>query len=193
MSNHAAVTAAVQKPVSGSGSPPAELATRCHVCGTGGTSIARRFRRVSYVLCDDCHKFAKRRFNPRRGRRKDRIVQVATKAEWIEAVRAAWDEKGNCFQCGISGVRLSPNDPSSPLYPTLDHSDPGTGTGGWMIVAAAINDKKSDLDMEELRRVLPLLSRLVAGQGTDDERDNLEGVLKALRHWKRVNSPASAG
>src|SRR5438105_5604694 len=138
----------------------------CYVCG--GTTVPatlRRFKPVSFRLCEGCHKVAKRRFNRRRGRKKGRIVQVATKAEWVEALRSAWDEKDNSLRCGISRVRLAPNDPSSPLYPTLDHSHPGTGTGGWMVVAAAINDMKSDLDMEELKRVLPLLGLLLTGQG----------------------------
>jgi hypothetical protein len=117
---------------------PPHSNTSCYVCGeTSIPAVLRRFKPVSFSLCDGCHKIAKRRFNPRRGQKKDRIVQVATKAEWVEALRAACDEKGNCFRSGISGVRLAPTEPSSPLYPTLDHSDPGTGTGGWLVVAAA--------------------------------------------------------
>jgi hypothetical protein len=164
----------------------------CHICGgVSVPSVLRRFKSVRFMLCEGCHKVAKRRFNPRRGRKKDRIVQVATKAEWVQSLRAAWDVKEYCLRCGISGVRLVPNDPSSPLYPTLDHSDPGTGKGGWMVVAAAINDIKSDLDMEELRRVLPLLSALVTGNGSDGDRQHLESALKRLRHWKRVRSGCS--
>jgi hypothetical protein len=169
---------------------PSQSELGCYICaGTSVPAALRRFKPVGFTLCADCHKVAKRRFNRRRGRKKDRIVQVATKAEWVEALRAAWDDKGNCFRCGISSVRLAPNDPASPLYPTLDHSDPGTGTGGWMVVAAAINDMKSDLDMEELQRVLPLLSLLLTGQGGEGERDKLGTILKGLRHWRRVNKP----
>ena len=156
--------------------------TGCYICGhLSIPAVLRRFKPMGFSLCDSCHKIAKRRFNPRRGRKKDRIVQVARKAEWVEALRTAWDEKGNCFRCGISGVRLVPNDASSPLYPTLDHSDPGAGTGGWLVVAAAINDMKSDLDMKELKKVLPLLSLIVTGKGSNDDREKLETVYISFR------------
>lgn len=171
---------------------PSQAKAPCQICG--GTiipTIMRRFKSVAYILCGNCHKVAKRRFNPRRGRKKDRVVQIATKDEWVKALRASWDEKGNCFRSGISRVRLAPNDPSSPLYPTLDHSNPGTGTGGWLVVAAAINDMKSDLDMEELRSVLPLLSRIVAGIGNDEDQEKLETAFKNLHHWKRVSKPVA--
>jgi hypothetical protein len=138
------------------------------------------------MLCDGCYKTSNRRFNPYRGRSRDRIVPVATRTEWIEAIQEAWDTKENCLRCRISGVRLVPDDPSSPLYPTLDHSDPGAASGGWLVVAAVINDMKSDLDMAELKKVLPLLSRMACGQGNKEDQEQLEGVLKDLRHWKRV-------
>jgi len=55
-----------------------------------------------------------------------------------------------------------------------------------MVVAAAINDMKSDLDLTEFRAALPLLTRLVSGTGSNKERDDLEHLLKNLRHWRRV-------
>jgi hypothetical protein len=86
----------------------------------------------------------------------------------------------------MTGVGLNPTDSASPLYPTLEHSTPGTGVGGWMVVAAAVNDMKSDLDLNEFRAALPLLTRLVSGTGSNKERDELEHLLKNLRHWRRV-------
>ena len=56
----------------------------------------------------------------------------------------------------------------------------------WMVVAAAINDMKSDLDLTEFRAALPLVSRLVSGTGSENDRDDLEHLLKNLRQWRRV-------
>jgi hypothetical protein len=55
-----------------------------------------------------------------------------------------------------------------------------------MVVAAAINDMKSDLDLTEFRATLPLVSRLVCGTGSENDRDDLEHLLKNLCHWRRV-------
>jgi hypothetical protein len=63
-----------------------------------------------------------------------------------------------------------------------------------LVVAAAINDIKSDLAIDELRRVLPLLSGLVTGNAKPEDRDGLESILKNLRHWRRVKTmPDSDG
>jgi hypothetical protein len=50
------------------------------------------------------------------------------------------------------------------------------------------SDIKSDLAIDELRRVLPLLSGLVTGNAKPDDRDSLESILKTLRHWRRVKT-----
>jgi hypothetical protein len=62
----------------------------CYICGgVSNPPLLRRFKPNNVLLCDECHKVAKRRFNARRGRKKGRIVQVAARAEWVEALRAA--------------------------------------------------------------------------------------------------------
>jgi hypothetical protein len=150
----------------------------CFVCRGPSDSRLRRFQRWKGELCEDCFRIAKRRFNAARGRGRNRIVPIPGRQEWIEALRSAWDEREKCFRCAISGVRLTSTDPSSPLYATLDHSDPSSDGAEWLVVAAAINDIKSDLAIDELRRVLPLLSGLVTGNAKPEDRDRLESILK---------------
>jgi hypothetical protein len=165
---------------------PVSAPVPCYICGRADEANRRRFPPLNHVLCPTCHAVASRRFNTRRGRRKTRLVQVASRREWVEVLKSAWDSEAAAYRCMMTGVRLNPSDPASPLYPTLEHSTPGTGVGGWMVVAAAINDMKSDLDLNEFRAALPLLTCLVSGTGSNKERDDLEHLLKNLRHWRRV-------
>jgi hypothetical protein len=165
--------------------PISEPVVPCCICGKADKSNRRRFHPLNH-LCPACHEVASRRFNSRRGRKKARRVQIASRREWVEVLKSAWDSDAGIFRCMMTGVRLNPSDPASPLYPTLEHSTPGTGVGGWMVVAAAINDMKSDLDLTEFRAALPLLTRLVSGTGSSEDRDGLEHLLKNLRHWRRV-------
>lgn len=158
----------------------------CFICRGPSNSLLRRFRLWKGELCEDCFRIAKRRFNAARGRGRTRIVPIPGRQEWIQALRSAWDEREKCFRCGISGIRLTSTDSSSRLYATLDHSSPSSDGAGWLIVAAAINDIKSDLAIDEFRQVLPLLSRLVTGDAKPEDRDILESMLKTLRHWRRV-------
>jgi hypothetical protein len=157
----------------------------CYVCSTPSNARLRRFRGWDGHLCGGCLQIVRRRFNARRGRGRKRIVPVPTKQQWIEALRSAWDEHEKCFRCRISGIRLTTTDSSSPLYATLDHSNPSSDRAGWLVVAAAINDIKSDLDVDEFRRILPLLSRLVTGQAKPGDRVGLESTLQTLCHWRR--------
>jgi hypothetical protein len=165
---------------------PAKGIGGCYVCFEPTSGRPLRFRSWTGHLCDGCVRIARRRFNARRGRGRQRIVPVPSKAQRIEALRSAWDERASCFRCAISGVRLTTTDSSSPLYLTLDHSNPSSAGAGWLVVAAAINDMKSDMDVREFRRLLPLLGRLIAGGGKPKDRDRLETLLKTLRHWRRV-------
>jgi hypothetical protein len=161
----------------------------CVVCRTPD-AVRRRLDRTPFWLCTDCHPLAARRFNPWRGRDHKRRVAVPTKDEWIKALANAWDAAVRCFRCQISGVMLKVSDPSSPRYPTLEHSTPSTGHGGWMVVAAAINDIKSDLNFDEFRAAIRLLADIVAGSSRTASAD-LQQLLDGLKHWRRT-TPAVA-
>jgi hypothetical protein len=88
----------------------------------------------------------------------------------------------------ISGVELLVDDPSSPRYPTLEHSDPGTGESGWLVVAAAINDMKSDFDLDEFKRAVPLLARTLGSGADTTASSQLQTILDGLKHWRRIKS-----
>jgi len=128
---------------------------------------------------------ARRQFNKRRGRKRDRIVDVPSRQEWIDALKAAWDRSSGCFRCMLSRVPLNLKNSKSPFYATVEHVSPSKGSSGYLVVAAAINDMKSDLDFDEFKKVLPLLSRIISGKGTKADRHNLEQVLRNLQHWRR--------
>jgi hypothetical protein len=146
----------------------------CFICGAPG-----RPRFKSFLLCERCRPQAGRRFSKTRGKKK-RPVDVPTRAEWIEALKRSWDGSG--FRCGITGVRLEA-DSASPRYLTLDHVAPGKRSGGWMVVAALINDMKSDLDLDEFKRVIALLPGAISGDR--ESVDALQHVLSNLGHWRR--------
>jgi hypothetical protein len=82
-------------------------------------------------------------------------------------------------------VPLELADHKSPFYATAEHVSPGKRSQGFWVVAALINDMKSDLDFDELKQVLPLLTRIVLHQDGKSERQQLEQVMRNLRHWRR--------
>ena len=161
---------------------------RCEICTSTIKSRIRRFKCLYVVLCESCHRLAGRRFNSRRGRQGDRIVEVPARREWIETLKAAWDRNGSCFRCMISGVQLAIDAPESPRYPTLEHTAPGKGQGGWLIVAAAINDMKSDFGPDEFEAAIPLLARIIVANGDTKASSELQKILDGLKHWRRVRS-----
>jgi hypothetical protein len=69
----------------------------------------------------------------------------------------------------LSRVPLDLDNSKSPLYPTAEHVTPGKDSAGYMVVASAINDMKSDLDLDEFKKVLPLLGRIVSKKGTEKD------------------------
>ncbi len=159
---------------------------RCHICDTLDSVRARQFRPQPILLCDGCHKLATRKFNKHRGRQRDREVATPARSEWIETLRSAWDANGSCFRCMISGVPLRVDDPASPRYPTLEHTAPGTGHGGWLVVAAAINDMKSDFGLDEFKALIRLLARTIEPQGEAKAAGEIQVLLDGLKHWRRV-------
>ena len=156
---------------------------RCAICKTD-EARERRFRDAPTFLCDRCHKLAKRRFNPFRGRGK-RQVPVPTRKEWIEALAKAWNPASACFECQIAGVPLDLVNTNSPRYLTLEHAHPQHAEGGWLIVAAAINDMKSDFSLGEFRQAIPLLDACMRGRRDRRTADHLRRLLDSLEHWRR--------
>jgi hypothetical protein len=55
------------------------------------------------------------------------------------------------------------------------------------VVAAAINDMKSDLDLDEAKRAWALLSAVVGG--TRSASDELERLLSGLKHFRSRAAP----
>lgn len=158
----------------------------CDICTCTGNVKRRGFQiDPPSMLCERCYPIARRRFNKRRGRKRDRIIDIPSRQEWITALSDSWDTKSRCFRCMISRVPLELTNHKSPFYATAEHVSPSKGSEGYLVVAAVINDMKSDLDMDEFKKVLPLLSRIVSGKGTNADRQKLEKVLRNLRHWRR--------
>jgi hypothetical protein len=156
--------------------------------GNRGESTCSEF----FSLCMPCRSLVFRKFNKRRGRQRDRIVEIPSRREWFEVLRTSWDEGARCFRCMISGVPLLPDAPKSPRYPTLEHAAPGKGHGGWLVVAAAINDMKSDFDLDEFKRIVPLVAQVFQAQGDPEASSDLLRILDQLKHWRRVKtSPGS--
>lgn len=160
----------------------------CSVCQSRNGVRMRRFRSVHTVLCDRCHKLAGRKFNTRRGRNRDRIVEAPSREDWIATLRTAWDHRGRCFRCMVSGVELLVDKPESARYPTLEHAAPGTGQHGWLVVAAVINDMKSDFAMDEFRAAVPLLARVLTKVGNLAATNELQKLLDELKHFRRVKA-----
>jgi hypothetical protein len=93
----------------------------------------------------------------------------------VKALKKAWD--GECFRCYYTGVKLVEDNWRNPRYITFDHLTPRK-EDDIVIVAAAINDMKSDMSDREFRKmVLQLANKLNGGQF--DEK-----AFK-LKHWKR--------
>lgn len=93
----------------------------------------------------------------------------------VKALMEAWD--GKSFRCYYTGIRLIEDNHSDPRYLTFDHLTPREESK-IVVVAAAINDMKSDLSDGEFRRmVLQLASRFNGGKFNVKAFD--------LKHWKR--------
>ncbi|QDT30032.1 hypothetical protein Enr10x_53910 [Gimesia panareensis] len=158
----------------------------CELCGSPTNVKVRNFKVATPpCLCARCHAVAKRRFNKFRGRKRDRIVDIPTRQDWIDALADAWDETSGCFRCRISRVPLELTNHKSPFYATAEHVAPGKRSEGFWVVAALINDMKSDLDFDEFKKVLPLLAQIALNTDKKTERRQLEQVMRKLRHWRR--------
>lgn len=93
----------------------------------------------------------------------------------VRALKKAWD--GECFRCYYTGVKLVEDNWRNPRYLTFDHLTPRK-EDDIVIVAAAINDMKSDMSDKEFRHMVLQLSNKLNGGQFDERAFN-------LRHWKR--------
>ncbi len=165
-----------------------------NTCAIRATPEVERSRSVGkgkgarIALCEPCGNLVFRSFNKRRGSKRDRIVEIPSRREWFDVLRTSWDSDARCFRCMLSGVPLRPDSPESPRYPTLEHTAPGKGHGGWLVVAAAINDMKSDFDLDEFKEIIPLLAKVLYAQGDSGASSNLLRILDGLKHWRRVKA-----
>ena len=93
----------------------------------------------------------------------------------VRALQKAWDGEG--FRCYYSSIKLVEDNPKDPRYITFDHLTPRKESD-IVVVAAVINDMKSDMSDDEFRlMVLQLAIRFKGGKF--DER------VFNLKHWKR--------
>ena len=130
----------------------------CGICGLSKHPLAKYCKRCKKII--------------------DRIDMRSKHDKYarIKALKESWD--GECFRCHYSGVRLEEKDQHSPLYRTLDHRTPRK-EGDIVIVAAVINDMKSDLSDYEFKNVINQLSAHFRN-GAPVNKD----IFK-LKHWKR--------
>lgn len=91
------------------------------------------------------------------------------------ALRDAWDGQG--FRCHYTGIRLAEDNPNNPRYITFDHRTPRQ-EDDIVVVAALINDMKSDLSDDEFRTMVKQLADYFSGGKFDESAFN-------LKHWKR--------
>jgi hypothetical protein len=93
----------------------------------------------------------------------------------VQALKRAWD--GQCFRCHYTGVKLIDDNLKEPRYLPFDHFIPRE-EHKIVIVAAAINDMKSDMSDQEFRQMVIQLANRFGGGEFDEKAFN-------LKHWKR--------
>ena len=153
----------------------------CEICLESPAVKVKRAESAQYSLCETCFHVANRSFNKTRGKNK-RPVDVPSRSEWIHALKRSYRFG---FHCEISGIKLVTDDSGSPFYLTLDHVNPSKKDGGWMIVAASINDIKSDLTLEEFQKIIALLAAINPAEVLPGKIENLESIIGSLSHWNR--------
>lgn len=133
-------------------------ATKCVVCECKLDNPHARY-------CDLCRKIVSRIDTRGKHNREARI----------RALKQSWD--GRSFRCYYTGVKLVVDDHKDPRYLTFDHCIPRQ-EDDIVVVAAAINDMKTDMSDREFRKMVLQLANKLSG-GEFDAR-----VFK-LRYWKR--------
>lgn len=91
------------------------------------------------------------------------------------ALKKAWD--GQAFRCYYTGIKLVEDNHKDPRYLTFDHRVPRKESD-IVVVAAAINDMKSDMADDEFRAMVQELANYFNGQGFNESVFN-------LKYWKR--------
>jgi len=91
------------------------------------------------------------------------------------ALREAWD--GQAFRCFYTGIRLVEDNHKDPRYLTFDHRIPRQESD-IVVVAAAINDMKSDMSDDEFRKMVLQLAKKFAGGEFDKSAFE-------FKYWKR--------
>lgn len=91
------------------------------------------------------------------------------------ALKKAWD--GQAFRCYYTGIKLVEDNHKDPRYLTFDHRIPRKESD-IVVVAAAINDMKSDMADDEFRAMVQELANYFNGQGFNESVFN-------LKYWKR--------
>lgn len=89
-------------------------------------------------------------------------------------MKEAWDAQ--VFRCYYTGIKLVEDNHKDPRYLTLDHRIPRKESD-IVVVAAAINDMKSDMD-DEFKAMVQELANYFNGQGFSKSVFN-------LKYWKR--------
>ena len=103
------------------------------------------------------------------------IRKKPDKGARVRALQNAWDGEG--FRCYYTGIRLVEDNPKAPKYLTFDHLTPREEQE-IVVVAAAINDMKSDMADDEFRAMVAQLASRFKGREFD------ESVFD-LKHWER--------
>jgi len=88
------------------------------------------------------------------------------KAARVDALEEAWDGKG--FRCYFSNILLNEDNPKDPRYLTFDHLIPRQ-EDQIVLIAAVINDMKSDMDEREFKDMVVQLSSRFSGGPFNEE------------------------
>lgn len=134
------------------------ISNSCPICG-------KSLHHPLASYCKRCKKFIDR----------VDIRRKPNKQARAQALQKAWD--GEAFRCYYTGIKLVEDNPKDPRYLTFDHLTPRQESK-IAIVAAAINDMKSDMSDNEFKAMVSELAKHFKGKEFD------ERVFK-LKHWKR--------
>lgn len=129
----------------------------CAICGSPRYPLAR--------YCKRCKKLIDR----------IDIRRKHNKSAREHALKKSWD--GEAFRCYYTGIRLVENNHRDPRYLTFDHRTPRQETDV-VVVAALINDMKTDMADNEFRAIVQQLANCFNGKDFDESVFN-------LKYWRR--------
>jgi len=149
---------------------------KCEICSSTKTTKNRPCR-PPWNLCNRCYKLSKKPNSNRRNRGRKK-VDVPKRNEWRRMLQKAWNRDRGCFECKITHIKLNINDKDSPLYLNLDHSNPSKNNGGYMIVAAFVNEMKHKMNLNKFRKIVPLLRDVISNPPKTSSIKELEHSMK---------------